>query len=76
MLIINSLLFFGKTPGERIPSKISTIEELNLPQVLYDFTKASQGFVLITGPSSQSHFAPSVHHGSGANARKLGNLLS
>ena len=36
-----------------VPSKIPTIEELNLPPVLHDFTKANQGFVLITGPSSQ-----------------------
>ena len=36
-----------------IPSKIQTIEELNLPPILHEFTKASQGFVLITGPSSQ-----------------------
>ncbi len=35
-----------------IPYKIPTIEELNLPQSLYEFTKVSQGFVLITGPSS------------------------
>ncbi len=35
-----------------IPSKIPTIKELNLPETLYEFTKASQGFVLITGPSS------------------------
>ena len=35
-----------------IPSKIPTIEELNLPETLHEFTKASQGFVLITGPSS------------------------
>ena len=35
-----------------IPSKIPTIEELNLPQTLHEFTKASQGFILITGPSS------------------------
>ncbi len=35
-----------------IPTEIKTIEELNLPSVLHEFTKASQGFVLITGPSS------------------------
>ena len=35
-----------------IPSKIPTIEELNLPETLHEFTRASQGFVLITGPSS------------------------
>jgi len=35
-----------------IPSKIRTIEELNLPPNLHEFCNASQGFVLITGPSS------------------------
>ncbi len=36
-----------------ITGKIQTIEELNLPPILHEFTKAKQGFVLITGPSSQ-----------------------
>lgn len=36
-----------------IPSKISTIEELNLAPILHEFIRSSQGFVLITGPSSQ-----------------------
>lgn len=35
-----------------IPSKIPTIEELNLPPILHTFTQMTQGFVLITGPSS------------------------
>lgn len=35
-----------------IPAKIRTIEELNLPPILRQFTQAAQGFVLITGPSS------------------------
>lgn len=35
-----------------ISHKILTIEELNLPPVLHTFTRAEQGFVLITGPSS------------------------
>lgn len=35
-----------------ISSKIRSIEELNLPPVLHEFAKASQGFVLLTGPSS------------------------
>jgi twitching motility protein PilT len=35
-----------------VPAKIRTIEELNLPSLLKEFTKATQGFVLITGPSS------------------------
>ncbi len=35
-----------------VPAKIPTIEELNLPQILYKWSKASQGFILITGPSS------------------------
>jgi twitching motility protein PilT len=36
-----------------IPSKISTIEDLNLAPILHEFIRPSQGFVLITGPSSQ-----------------------
>lgn len=36
-----------------IPSKIKTIEELNLPPVLHKFTQSPQGFCLITGASSQ-----------------------
>jgi len=35
-----------------IPAKIQSIEELNLPPILHEFTKPNQGFVLITGPSS------------------------
>jgi len=35
-----------------IPTKIRTIEDLNLPPVLHEFANANQGFVLITGPSS------------------------
>lgn len=36
-----------------VPAKIRGIEELNLPSICHEFAKASQGFVLITGPSSQ-----------------------
>jgi len=36
-----------------IPSKIPTLEELNLPPILHKFSQATQGFVLVTGPSSQ-----------------------
>jgi len=36
----------------QIPAKIRTIEELNLPPILHEFTKPTQGFILITGPSS------------------------
>ena len=36
-----------------VPAKIRSIEELNLPSVCHEFAKSSQGFVLITGPSSQ-----------------------
>src|SRR3989344_9497693 len=34
-----------------IPSQIKTIEQLNLPPILHDFTKLSQGFILIVGPA-------------------------
>jgi len=36
-----------------IPREIKKIEELNLPSVLHKLTEATQGFVLITGASSQ-----------------------
>ena len=34
-----------------ISSRIRTLEELAVPSSVYDFTKPSQGFVLVTGPS-------------------------
>lgn len=34
-----------------ISSRIRTLEELSMPTSVYDFTKPSQGFVLVTGPS-------------------------
>jgi len=34
-----------------IPSQIKTIEQLNLPPILHDFTKLSQGFILVVGPA-------------------------
>ena len=34
-----------------ISSKIRTLEELEVPSLIYDFTKPSQGFVLVVGPS-------------------------
>jgi twitching motility protein PilT len=36
-----------------IPNEIKTLEELQLPIILRTFAQAKQGFVLITGPSSQ-----------------------
>jgi len=34
-----------------VPARIKTIEELNLPPLLHEFAKLSQGFVLIVGPA-------------------------
>ncbi len=34
-----------------IPAQIKTIEELNLPSLLHDFTRLKQGFILMTGPA-------------------------
>jgi len=34
-----------------IPSRIKTIEELNLPRICHNFAKMRQGFVLVTGPT-------------------------
>ncbi|NIT04088.1 PilT/PilU family type 4a pilus ATPase, partial [Candidatus Saccharibacteria bacterium] len=35
----------------RIPLKIPTIEELNLPKLLTEFCNLPQGFILVTGPT-------------------------
>src|SRR4029079_11743425 len=34
-----------------VPHKIRSLEELNLPPILHDFTKLSQGFILMVGPA-------------------------
>lgn len=34
-----------------IPANVKTIEELGLPPILHDFSKISQGFVLVVGPA-------------------------
>lgn len=34
-----------------IPAQIQTLEELNLPPILREFTKINQGFVLVVGPA-------------------------
>lgn len=36
-----------------IPEKIKTIEELELPTILHEFTKYPQGLVLFTGPTGE-----------------------
>ncbi len=36
-----------------IPSKIRTVEELNLPPILHDFLGRPQGLILVTGATSQ-----------------------
>lgn len=33
-----------------IANRIKSLDELNMPNILYDFTKHSQGLVLVTGP--------------------------
>jgi twitching motility protein PilT len=34
-----------------VPANIRTIEELHLPPILHDFTKLTQGFILMVGPA-------------------------
>ena len=34
-----------------IPSKVRSIEELNLPPILHEFSKLNQGFILVVGPA-------------------------
>ena len=40
-----------------IPAQIKTIEELNLPPVLHDFSKLSQGFILFVGHGKSTTLA-------------------
>lgn len=34
-----------------VPGRVKTVDELNLPAILHNFAKATQGFILIAGPS-------------------------
>lgn len=36
-----------------IPATVSSIDDLHLPQIMHEFVKLKQGFVLLTGPSGQ-----------------------
>jgi twitching motility protein PilT len=36
-----------------IPSEIKPLQQLNLPDYLYDFTKINQGLILVTGPTGE-----------------------
>jgi twitching motility protein PilT len=36
-----------------IPTKISPLEALGLPPILYNFTEMKQGFILVTGPTGE-----------------------
>jgi twitching motility protein PilT len=36
-----------------VPNNVATLEDLNMPSILHEFIRPSQGFILITGPSSQ-----------------------
>jgi twitching motility protein PilT len=36
-----------------VSAKIRTLDELNLPPILHEFTKLTQGFVLMVGPAGQ-----------------------
>jgi twitching motility protein PilT len=50
-----------------IPLKIRTLEELNLPKVIEEFSKARQGFVLVVGPAG---------HGKSSVMAALINLIN
>ncbi|MFZ1721325.1 MAG: type IV pilus twitching motility protein PilT [Microgenomates group bacterium] len=36
-----------------IPTRIKTVDELQLPSIFHDFTKFNQGLILITGPTGE-----------------------
>lgn len=52
---VNAFFERGKLTAafRAIPLEVPSIDELNLPEVLHDFVKLPQGFVLVTGPAGQ-----------------------
>lgn len=59
-----------------IPVEIPTIEDLNLPKILHQFTKMRQGFVLVTGPTGHGKSTTVASILEEINANRRGHIVS
>lgn len=59
-----------------IPNKIRTIEELSLPQILKEFTKVSQGFFMVVGPSGHGKSAALASMIEEINSKRRDHILT
>lgn len=59
-----------------IPNKIPALEELNLPPVLHKLTQQNQGFILVTGPSSQGKSTTLAALIDEINRTKAGHIIT
>ena len=59
-----------------IPSKIKTIEELNLPPALHRVCKLKQGFVLMTGPSGHGKSTTLASIIDGINHQRMEHVIT
>ena len=59
-----------------IPAQIRTVEELNLPPVLHDFTRLSQGFVLLVGPAGHGKSTTMAALADEINHQRTAHIIS
>ncbi len=59
-----------------IPEKIPSIEELNLPKILHQFTKIKQGFILVTGPTGHGKTTTVASLLEEINNNRRGHIIS
>ncbi|MEW5805606.1 MAG: PilT/PilU family type 4a pilus ATPase [Patescibacteria group bacterium] len=59
-----------------IPMEIRGIEELNLPQILHEFTKLSQGFFLVVGPAGHGKSTTLAAMIDEINHKRFGHIIT
>lgn len=59
-----------------IPAKIRSIDELNLPPILHDFTKLNQGFFLVVGPAGHGKSTTLAAMVDEINHNEMGHIIT